>query len=628
VIEHVGTVDAGTTQTDSLQLERERGITIKSTVVSFAIEDVAVNLIDTPGHPDFIAEVERALIVLDGAILVISAVEGVQPQTRILMRALRRLGIPTLLFINKIDRRGADDERVLSEIAERLHITGVQMGTTRDLGTRQAAYRPSKWGDPAFRAALAAVLAERDEELLAAYVEDDAPIPERRLRDALVAQAKRCAVHPVVCGSAITGAGVPAVMWAIAELLPTTQGRADDPLAATVFKIDRDGAGRKVAYARVFSGTIRVRDHLAFGEGQNDTVTGLAAFDVGGAKPRAAVSAGEVAKIRGLARVRIGDDIGERRHANRHRFAPPTLESVVVPTDAGDGARLRTALQKLAEQDPLIDVRVSDVDGEASVSLYGEVQKEVIQATLGRDFGIEVRFRETTQLHIERPLGAGSAVEPLHAPTNPYNATIGLRIEPAADDFGIAFRLEVDHRSIPLFVYGTAADFAASVHAYVRDALDEGLFGWRVTDCIVTMTDCMYSSWDGPPSTRGPRSTAADFRKLTPLVVAEALRAARTVVCEPVLRLHLEVPTDTIAIVVPALARRGAAIEARSPRGSLSTIEVIVPAARAHKLQRDLPGLTGGEGVLESSFAGYRPVAGTPPQRPGSTSRANVSESS
>src|SRR5256885_8143108 len=120
VIDEIGSVDAGTTQTDSLQLERERGITIKSAVVSFAIDDVTVNLIDTPGHPDFIAEVERALTVLDGAVLVISAVEGVQPQTRILMRALRRLAIPTLLFINKIDRRGARYERLLDEIGARL----------------------------------------------------------------------------------------------------------------------------------------------------------------------------------------------------------------------------------------------------------------------------------------------------------------------------------------------------------------------------------------------------------------------------------------------------------------------------------------------------------------------------
>src|SRR5438477_2720484 len=138
VIDEVGSVDKGTTQTDSLALEQQRGITIKSAVVSFAIDDVTVNLIDTPGHPDFIAEVERVLSVLDGAVLVVSAVEGVQAQTRILMRALQRLRVPTLVFVNKIDRGGADPDRVLHSIAERLTPAIIAMGTAPDVGTRHA----------------------------------------------------------------------------------------------------------------------------------------------------------------------------------------------------------------------------------------------------------------------------------------------------------------------------------------------------------------------------------------------------------------------------------------------------------------------------------------------------------
>src|SRR6266576_4346572 len=143
VIDQIGSVDKGSTQTDTLALERQRGITIKSAVVSFVIDDVTVNLIDTPGHPDFIAEVERVLNVLDGAVLVISAVEGVQPQTRLLMRALGRLGVPTLLFVNKIDRSGADAERVLQAIRERLTPAIVAMGSTHDLGTRAAGFTTS-----------------------------------------------------------------------------------------------------------------------------------------------------------------------------------------------------------------------------------------------------------------------------------------------------------------------------------------------------------------------------------------------------------------------------------------------------------------------------------------------------
>ena len=200
IIDRVGSVDDGDTQTDSMALERRRGITIKSAVVSFEIGDHTVNLIDTPGHPDFIAEVERALSVLDGAVLMISAVEGMQPQTRILMRALRRLRVPTLMFVNKIDRRGAGYERPLRAISERLTLAIVAMGSAHALGTRAAGFTPYGGGDVAFTARLAEVLAERSDPILAAYVHAERGIPYRRLRAELAAQARRGA--SIRCSSA------------------------------------------------------------------------------------------------------------------------------------------------------------------------------------------------------------------------------------------------------------------------------------------------------------------------------------------------------------------------------------------------------------------------------------------
>jgi ribosomal protection tetracycline resistance protein len=191
VIDRPGSVDAGTTQTDSLALERQRGITIRSAVASFGVGDVTVNLIDTPGHPDFIAEVERVLSVLDGAVLVISAVEGVQPQTRILMRALRRLGIPALLFVNKIDRSGADPGRVLREISGRLGLAAPAMQSVRAAGTPGADVTLSGADDLAFRLGLTELLAEQDEGLMAAYVAGEAGIGYGRLRAELAAQAAR-----------------------------------------------------------------------------------------------------------------------------------------------------------------------------------------------------------------------------------------------------------------------------------------------------------------------------------------------------------------------------------------------------------------------------------------------------
>jgi ribosomal protection tetracycline resistance protein len=511
VIDSIGSVDKGTTQTDSLALEQQRGITIKSAVVSFAIDDVTVNLIDTPGHPDFIAEVERMLCVLDGAVLVISAVEGVQPQTRLLMRALQRLRIPTLLFVNKIDRPGASDERVLQAISKRLTPAIVPVGSAHGLGTRAADFKP--WGadDAAFRARLTEVLAEQSDSILAAYVEDETSDSYRRLREDLAAQTRQALVHPVFFGSALTGAGVESLTAGIAELLPADEGDAEGPVSGTVFKVERSATGEKIAYARMFSGTVRTRDQVRFGRDVEGKVTAISVFDRGSAVKRASVSAGEIGKLWGLAEIQIGDAIGVPRASAEHQFAPPTLETVVVPKAPEDKERLRVALAQLAEQDPLIDVRQDDARQELSVSLYGEVQKEVIQATLADDFGLDVGFSETTMICIERPTGTGEAVEILRAESNPFLATIGLRVDPAPNDAGIDFRLQVDPRTVPLYLYKTVEGFAERMGQYVRETLREGLFGWEVTDCIVTMTKCTYSVPDGPPSRRGPLSTAADF---------------------------------------------------------------------------------------------------------------------
>ena len=247
VIDEIGSVDAGSTQTDTLALERRRGITIKSAVVSFAVDDVTVNLIDTPGHPDFIAEVERVLGVLDGAVLVVSAVEGVQAQTRVLMRTLQRLRLPTLVFVNKIDRRGARYDAILRSLAERLTPAIVPMGTVSGLGTREARLRP---GIGPYD-----VLADHDDDLLSACVEER--LDEGLLRRALVAQTGQALVHPVYFGSAVTGAGVPELITGIKELLPAADGDPEGPVSGTVFKVERGPAGEKIAYTRMFSGTLK-----------------------------------------------------------------------------------------------------------------------------------------------------------------------------------------------------------------------------------------------------------------------------------------------------------------------------------------------------------------------------------
>ncbi len=621
VIDEIGSVDDGSTQTDTLALERRRGITIKSAVVSFAVGDVTVNLIDTPGHPDFIAEVERVLGVLDGAVLVVSAVEGVQAQTRVLMRTLQRLGIPTLIFVNKIDRAGGDLDRVIRGIADRLTPGVVAMGSVSGAGTRAASYAPYGPGDPAFTARLAEVLAERDDALLADFVHDEARLSAGRLMAALAAQSRRCLVHPVFAGSAMTGAGVDELTAGITGLLPAAdrKAEADGPVSAAVFKVERGPAGEKIGYIRMFAGTLRARDRVKVGPvshsgtGGTGKVTAISVFARGKADDAPAVTAGQIAKVWGLPGIQIGDTLGEPPPGKaRHHFAPPSLETVVVPARAREKGALHTALTQLAEQDPLINLRQDDVRSELLVSLYGEVQKEVIQATLAEEFGVAVEFTQTSTICIERPAGSGAAVEFIGQAPNPFLAGVGLRVDPAPVGSGVEFRLEIELGALPF-------SFLKAVRETVFETLGQGIYGWEVTDLTVTMTHSGYyprQSHAHAHFDKSMSSTAGDFRNLTPLVLMDALSEAGTRVYEPMHRFLLELPADTLGGALPALAKLLAFPLEQRTQGTLSIVEGDVPAAAVHRLQQQLPGLTRGEGVLESAFDHYQLVRGENPVRP------------
>jgi ribosomal protection tetracycline resistance protein len=611
-ITEIGRVDHGTTVTDSMELERQRGITIRSAVAALSIGDTSINLIDTPGHPDFVAEVDRVLGVLDGAVLVISAVEGVQPQTRVLMRALRRLHVPTLLFVNKIDRRGADDAKVMAQIERHLDLTAVPMVRVEEPGTHDAQVHPAE--DPQFRIRLIEALADHDELLLQTYVNHEASLTPARLRTELATQARRALVYPVFAGSALTGAGMPELMDGLVELLPRATGDADDPVSGSIFKIERGTASEKIAYARMFSGTLRIRDRL---NDSGDKINAIRVFDRGAWVRSESLDANQIGTLWGLAHSQVGDAIGRSPTGGlvSRYFDLPTLETVVEPVRHEDHVVLRSALSQLAEQDPLIDVRTDNDNHELAVSLYGEVQKEVLQSTLASDYGLEVRFRETTPLYLERPIRIGEAIEFLNSDRNPFRATVGLRIAPAPAGSGISFALQVDYRSVPLFVYRTMEEFGTAMEQYVRDTLREGLYGWAVSDCTVTMTSSTYSSPDGPPATRGSLSRAADFRKLTPMVVMQALADAGTAVHAPMSRVAIEAPAASLGPVLGALGTLAADIGAHSLRDEEVTIDALLESVRVQELHRLLPRLTSGEGTMDSHPAGYRKVHGDPPSR-------------
>ncbi|HJP74975.1 MAG TPA: translation factor GTPase family protein [Pseudonocardiaceae bacterium] len=592
VIGELGSVDAGNTQTDSMAIERQRGITIRSAVVALTIADRTVNLIDTPGHSDFIAEVERSLGVLDGVVLVVSAVEGVQAQTRVLMRTLRALRLPVLIFVNKIDRLGARADELLAEIRRTIAPSAVAMSNVLDLGTKNARIVARDLSG------LAELLAENDDAFLARYL--DETITEAELRAEFVAQVRRAQVRPVFFGSAMTGVGVDELLDGIATLLPATEPSEGEPVGV-VFKIDRSRAGEKISYLRMFAGSIGAREPLVLHRSGFDYAvrpTSVGVFDRGTHRVARRAVAGDIAVVTGLAQARIGDRLGPAdRLDEAPHFPPPSLETAVTPVRAADGGRLFAALTELAEQDPFIDVRQ---DGELSVRLYGEVQKEVLRARLADDYGVDAEFAPSQLVYLEKPIGTGAAVEEMGRSEPVYFfATVGLRVEPGEPDSGVVFRLAVELGSLPLA-------FHKAIEETVLATLAQGLYGWEVTDIVVTLVQTGFDS---------VFSTAGDFRKLTPLVLMNALAQAGTVVHEPVQRFELDIPVAALSPVLVLLAEARARLREPELTGESCRLRGELPAARMPEVERALPGLTQGESVFAARPCGYQPISGAPPRR-------------
>jgi ribosomal protection tetracycline resistance protein len=608
VIPSVGSVDKGTTQTDTMELERARGITIKSAVVSFQLNELTVNLIDTPGHADFIAEVERSLRVLDGVVLVVSAVEGVQPQTRRLAQAVRAAGLPMLIFVNKIDRLGARGEALLADIGRTLKLRVVAMNAATGLGARTAEVATCDRESPAWRELAIDLLAETNERVIEEFDRTGGDLSTSFLETELRAQIAASAVVPVFFGSAITGVGVPELLAGVEEWLPVAADVNDAPLSGTVFKIARRSSGEKLVYARLFAGSLAMRQRVVIRrhdvcggvEQVEERITGIDRFVSGTTTPTDGASAGDIVALHGLRAARIGDRIGIEDTSAweiARAFPLPKLESIVRPVIPGQITQLRAELEQLAEQDPLISLRQRNDEGEVSLRLYGEVQKEVVMETLSRDYGIRVIFGPTQTICIERPVGVGEHAEFIGEPGNPFAATVGVRIEPAECGDGIRYVRELG--SLPLAFY-------RAIEETVHETFAQGLYGWEVTDCIVTLTHAGFSS---------AMSTAGDFRKLTPLVLMQALLGAGTGVCEPVEELDLDIPQDTVGAVCAALVTARGTMRQVFREGASHRIICEIPTVELRAVEHQLPRLTRGDGGWVSRFAGYVPVTGDVPTR-------------
>jgi ribosomal protection tetracycline resistance protein len=597
-ISQPGSVNAGTTRTDSMELERQRGITIRAAVTSITLGDLTINLLDTPGHPDFIAEVERSLAVLDAAVLVVSSVEGVQPQTVVIWRALRRIGVPTVFFLNKVDRAGADVGRALAQVRHRLAAHPVMLTTVTGQGGRDAhVHAVDLDAEPVVEA-----VAEVDDAVLATWLAGE-PVRRHDVRRAVRDAIRRDALTPIACGSATTGAGVPQLRQILAELLPRCDERGG-PLAGTVFAVDRDEHGRR-AWVRLWSGQLRVRDRVRFAGARPQTVTQIAVSQPNGILVRPMVSAGQIAAVRGLS-ARVGEHVGDPPRRHVYHFPPATRQALVEPVDPAQRLALFAGLSELADEDPLFDLRLDQNEGQAVIRLHGEVQKEVVAALLEDRYGVRVRFSGTLTACIERVCGTAAAEDRIKERGNPYLAGLGLRIEAAPVGQGIEFHPGIEPGRLP-------PAFIAATQEGVRTALVQGRYGWPVTDCTVTMTASQYAPRQSKPHQKFDKSissVAADFRNLAPVVVTAALRQAGTVVCQPIERFEVDLPQHTYDQVIALLGQLGAVVHGTSIAGGYTQLSGTLPSSRVPQVAAALPDLTGGEAVLTARFDHYGPVTG------------------
>ncbi|HWI65301.1 MAG TPA: translation factor GTPase family protein [Symbiobacteriaceae bacterium] len=584
-IRTAGSVDAGTTQTDYLEVERERGISVRMATTVLPWKGCEINLVDTPGHVDFVAEVERSLQVMDGAVLIISAAEGVQAHTETLWHALRHRGLPTLLFLNKTDRVGADIPKVLNQL---------KALTTRAIPVDLP---PDELADR---------LAEFDAVTLERFVETGA-VDAAFLRERLAALAQRGEVFPVLTGAALKGAGIRELLDAIVDFLPPPpQGRQAEPLAGVVFKLDRDPAMGRVAYIRLFGGQLRNRDTVRNAtRGEEAKVSQIRRMFARHHEDIGAIQAGDIAAVCGLGAVRVGDVLGDPAGVPAlERLAVPVLSVRVHPETPADLPRLVQALQELTDEDPLLDVQWLPELRELHVKVMGAIQIEVLGALLRSRFGLAARFDPPGVIYRETPTRAGEGFVAYTMP-KPCWAILRFSIEPGARGSGLQYASVVAaDRLLP--------SYQREVEKRVPEALQQGLLGWQVTDLKVTLIDGEHHIYHTHP---------LDWFVATPMGIMDGLVNTGTTLLEPIYAFRITVPEELAGKVLGDLLQMRGQFDAPVVSGGRFTVDGTVPVSTAMDYPIRLAAIASGRGVMNTRFDGYRPA---PPELQASRPRVGV----
>jgi elongation factor G len=639
----IGTVDEGTTVTDWMVQERERGITITAAAVTCFWRDHQINIIDTPGHIDFTAEVQRSLRVLDGAVVVFDGVAGVEPQSETVWRQARSFGVPLIAFINKMDKLGADFAHATETIRERL---GANPVTVQWPIGRESSFRgvvdllemhaviwvdelgkepviepiPPELADEVqeLRERVLEQIVETDDDLMTRYLEGE-EIPAADLRRALRRATIAGTLVPVLCGSALRNKGVQPLLDAIVDYLPspldippvegenprtgeveTRPADVNAPLAALAFKVASDPYVGRLVYVRVYSGKLKVGSSVYNpGKGQTERIGKLLRMFARDREEIPELTAGDIGGVVGLKATFTGDTLCPPT-------APVVLEPIVFPEPvvfvaiepktAADQEQLHQALRRLAEEDPTFVVRTDENTGQTILAGMGELHLEILVDRLVREFRVEgrvgrprVAYRETVTTRAE-----AEAVFDRPISGNPQYARVRLAVEPLPSGGGFRFQDPSRGKLLP-------PPFVRAVEEGCREAMESGvLAGYPLVDVQVTLLD---GAWDAEISTE------LAFKVAGSMAFKRAVEEAKPVLLEPVMRTEVVVPEASLGEVIGDLNSRGATIEGMEQRpGGVRAVRAMVPLARMFGYATDVRSLTQGRGTFTMEFHHYAPV--------------------
>jgi len=586
IIKSIGRVDTGNTVTDAMELEKERGITIKTSTVSLNWKGTTINLLDTPGHMDFIAEVERSLSVLDGVVLAISAREGVQPQTKVLFNALKRMNIPVILFINKVDRMGVNLSKVYSDIEKYLTKDYFPLEILEDTGTREVIIK-SFVTDEALTQYNYEKLSMQSDAFMEKYLEEPPENLHAEFDDHLLALVRNSKAFPILHGVALHGIGMDPLLDAISSWFEMS---LSNELYARVYKVDRDEKGFRRCFTRLFGGEIKLRETYPL-SGTDRQVKILNLSLLKGAKPVPVevVSEGDIAIIYSD-QLNIEDIIGSPSVIrDDFSISTPTLKATVEAPDLAIRKEVLNALTILTDEDPFLGFSIHPETEEIVVTLFGLVQKEILEATLKYRFDIDTVIKKPDIIYLETPRNEAEAVLRMYK-DHYLPATVGLKIKPLPIGSGVRYITNVSFGDLK-------KPFQNAVEEGVAFGLKSGPQGNVVTDLEVSFVYSEFNSVDSTPS---------DYRKTAEQVVIMALKSAETSLLEPILDYEVSVPVYAVGRVIADMIKMKGNVSTPEIEGEFGFLYGEVPARTSNLYAAELADYTEGKGELSMRFSGKR----------------------